>query len=207
MNGNLPVIEPRCSQRQDALSRFRRRQRGSGAKFKAVATDMSSACHAEVVKNLPNARQVFDRFHVTKLMNNKLTQLRRDVQSEAETMDRKVLKGLRWLLLKHPEILDQSKNGRVRLQEALDLNRSLSVAYSLKEDLSQIWPQQTGAAAARFLTDWCRRARASGIRVTSSPARKRNSLDATPSTPGPSLPRPHFVVSTMPQVSDWGLLN
>jgi hypothetical protein len=34
-------------------------------------------------------------------------------------MDRKVLKGLRWLLLKHPENLDESKNERVRQQETL----------------------------------------------------------------------------------------
>jgi len=150
---------------QDALNPFWPRLRGSRAKIKAVATDMSSAYHAAVVKNLPNAKQVFDRFHITKLMNDKLTQLRRDVQSEAETMDRKVLKGLRWLLLKHPDNLDESKNERVRLQEALDLNRSLAVAYYLKEDLSQLWQQATKASAAGFLTDWCRRARASGIRV------------------------------------------
>ncbi len=80
-------------------------------------------------------------------------------------MDRKVLKGLRWLLLKHPENLDESKNERLRQQETLGLNRCLSVAYYLNEDLSQIRQQPTRAAAARFLTDWCRRARASGIRV------------------------------------------
>ena len=150
---------------QDALKRFWRRLRGSRAKIKAVATDMSSAYHAAVVKNLPKAKQVFDRFHITKLMNDKLTQLRRDVQAEAATMDRNVLKGLRWLLLKHPENLDDSKNERVRLQEALDLNRAVAVAYYLKEDLSQIWQQTSKEVAARFLTDWCRRARASGIRV------------------------------------------
>ena len=67
--------------------------------------------------------------------------------------------------VEHPENLDELKNERTRLQEALDLNRSLAVAYYLKEDLSQIWQQTTRSAAARFLTDWCRRARASGIRV------------------------------------------
>ena len=72
---------------------------------------------------------------------------------------------MRWLLVKHPDHLDESKNERVRLQEALDLNRSLAVAYYLKEDLSQIWQQSTKTIAAKFLTDWCRRARASGIKV------------------------------------------
>ncbi len=41
----------------------------------------------------------------------------------------------------------------------------LQAAYSLKEDLSQIWQQSPKALAAWFLTDWCRRARASGIKV------------------------------------------
>ena len=150
---------------QNALKPFWKRLRGSKAKIKAVATDMSSAYYAAVIKNVPNALQVFDRFHIVKLMNDKLTQLRRDLQREAEVMDRKVLKGMRWLLVKHPDNLDESKNERVRLQEALDLNRSLAVAYYLKEDLSQIWKQSSKAVAAKFLTDWCSRARASGIKV------------------------------------------
>jgi transposase len=150
---------------QDALKPFWKRLRSSKAKIKAVATDMSSAYYAAVIRNMPTALQVFDRFHIVKLMNDKLTQLRRDLQREAEMMNRNVLKGMRWLLIKHPSHLDESKNERVRLQEALDLNRSLSVAYYLKEDLSQIWQQSTKAIAAKFLTDWCRRARASGIKA------------------------------------------
>jgi transposase len=71
---------------------------------------MSSKYHAAVMKHLSNAGQVFDRFHIVKLMNEKLTQLRRDLQREAETMNHKVLTGTRWLLVKHPSNLDESKN-------------------------------------------------------------------------------------------------
>jgi len=84
---------------QDALNPFWKLLRGSGAKKKAVSTDMSSAYHAAVVKHLPQAKQVFDRFHLVKLMNEKLTQRRRDLQREAETMNRKVLTGTRWPLI------------------------------------------------------------------------------------------------------------
>ncbi len=150
----------------NALKPFWKRLHGSKAKIKAVATDMSSAYYAAVMKNLPNAKHVFDRFHIVKLMNDKLTQLRRELQREAETMlDKKVLKGLRWLLLKHNEDLDEEKNERARLMEALGLNQSLMIAYYLKEDLGQIWQQRNKAIAGRFLADWCARARASGIRV------------------------------------------
>ena len=155
----------------NALKSFWKRLRGSKAKIQAVATDMSSAYYAAVLKNLPEAKQVFDRFHIVKLMNDKLTQLRRELQAEADLMGRKVLKGLRWLLLKHPDNLDDSRNERVRLQEALDLNISLATAYYLKEDLGQIWQQSDKITAGRFLCDWCQRAHASGIRVLQTMAR------------------------------------
>ena len=92
---------------EKALKPFWKRLRGSQAKIKAVATDMASAYYSAVLKNLPNAKHVFDRFHIVKLMNEKLTQLRRDLQREADTMGKKVLKGLRYLLLKHQENLNE----------------------------------------------------------------------------------------------------
>ena len=150
---------------EKALKPFWKRLRGSKAKIKAVATDMASAYYSAVLKNIPNAKHVFDRFHIVKLMNDKLTQLRRDLQREADQMGRKVLKGLRWLLLKHNADLDETKNERARLMEALGLNQSLMIAYYLKEDLGQIWQQSNKLAAGVFLADWCGRARASGIRV------------------------------------------
>ena len=150
---------------EKALNRFWKRLRGSKAKIRAVATDMASAYYAATRKNLPDAKHVFDRFHIVKLMNEKLTRLRRELQNEADKTGRKVLKGLRWLLLKFSGDLDDSKNERSRLMDALSLNQALAIAYYLKEDLAQIWQQRDKATADRFLTDWCARARASGIHV------------------------------------------
>jgi len=56
--------------------------RDSEAKIEAVAKDMSRAYCAAVQKNIPNAKQVFDRFHIVKLMNEKLDKLRREVQND-----------------------------------------------------------------------------------------------------------------------------
>lgn len=156
---------------ENALKPFWKRLRSSHAKIRAVATDMASAYYAAVRKNLPKVKHVFDRFHIMKLMNEKLTQLRRELQAEAEGMDRQVLKGLRWLLLKHPEDLDESKNERARLQEALDLNAPLAIAYYLKDDLRLLWEQPDKATAAKFLTEWCRLAQASGIKVLQTMAK------------------------------------
>lgn len=160
---------------QSALKPFWKRLSGSKAKIQAAATDMSSAYYAAVQKHLPKAVHVFDHFHIVKLMNEKLTQLRRELQREAEDgLHKKVLKGTRWLLLKAPDHLDDKRNERERLEDALKLNQSLAIAYYLKEDLRQIWSQPDRRTAGRFLTDWCRRARASGIRVLITMA---NTLD------------------------------
>ena len=148
----------------DALAPFWKRLRGSGARVKAVATDMSPAYTAAVRGNLPRATHVYDRFHVVKLFNEKLSQFRRDAQREAETAVQKaVLKGTRWLLLKNPQNLDPSKDEVKRLDEALALNQPLATAYYLKEDLRQVWEQPGKRAAGKFLDDWVARARASGI--------------------------------------------
>lgn len=148
-----------------ALDPFWVRLRASHARIEAVATDMSPAYIAAVLEHLPNAVHVFDRFHVVKLFNHELSELRRELYREAtELMDKKVLKGTRWLLLKNPENLNEEKQESKRLQEALELNQSLATAYYLKEDLRQFWNQKTYLNASRFLDRWCQRAEASGIR-------------------------------------------
>lgn len=62
---------------------------------------MLSAHDVAVMKQLPKAKQVFDRFHIVKLMNEELNQLRRDVRWVAEMNDRKVLQNKRWQLIVH----------------------------------------------------------------------------------------------------------
>jgi transposase len=148
-----------------ALDPFWQKLRRARAKIQAVATDLSAAYILAVTTNLPGAVLVFDHFHVVKLFNEKLSDLRRAVQREAEEMHKQVLKGTRWLLLKNPEDLDPTKREKERLDEALLLNRPLATAYYLKEDLRQIWSQEDKAAAEAFLTDWVRRAEVAGITI------------------------------------------
>lgn len=108
----------------DALDPFWKRLKAARAKIRAVATDMSPAYIFAVRENLPKAVHVFDHFHVVKLFNERLSDFRRELQREAEgPLGKKVLKGMRWLILKNPENLDDTKGERVRLDEALRINR------------------------------------------------------------------------------------
>jgi transposase len=150
----------------DALKPFWKRLRPSRAKITAVAMDMSAGYWGAVMSHIPKARIVFDHFHVIKLFNDKLSDLRRALYREAtDVMQKAVLKGTRWLLLKNPENLDKEKDEKRRLEEALALNKPLATAYYLKDDLRRFWDQPGKAFATTFLDGWIRRANGSGIRV------------------------------------------
>ena len=150
----------------DALEPFWGRLRAARAQVEAVATDMSPAYIQAVREHLGDAVHVFDHFHVIKLFNEKLSDFRRELYHEAaKKMDKEVLKGTRWLLLKNPENLDPKRNERERLAEALRMNQPLATVYYLKEDLRQIWEQPDKETATRVLEDWIRRAEASCIKV------------------------------------------
>jgi transposase len=156
----------------DALTPFWRRLKSSGARIEAVAIDMSPAYIQAVRENLPQATVVFDHFHVIKLYNDKLSDLRRQLFNQIEEPHKKqVIKGTRWLLLKNPENLNPDRSEPDRLQAALELNRPLATAYYMKEDLRQIWEQPDKDSAKNFLTDWVYRASSSLIPMLMKMAR------------------------------------
>ena len=147
----------------DALTKFWRKVKRKGIKIKHVATDLSAAFIASVMENCPEAVHVFDHFHVVKLMNEKLDDIRRKVYSmEKDVNKRKVLKGTRYLLLGNgADIFD--KQHKSRLDNALAMNEPLSKAYYLKEQLRQIWMQPVKSMGEDVFDDWVRQAEESEI--------------------------------------------
>lgn len=149
----------------EALEPFWKQLKRAQAAIEAVAMDMSPAYISAVLTHLPAAVLVFDHFHIIKLFNEKLSDLRRDLYREAtEQLHKDVLKGTRWLLLKNPENLGPARQESRRLQEALMPNQPLATAYYMKEDLRRVWEQADKPAAQRFLDNWIYRAESSGIR-------------------------------------------
>lgn len=150
----------------EALLPFWKRLRCSKAKIQAVAMDISPAYIHAAKENLPEASIVFDHFHVVKMFNDKLDELRRKLYRDAETaLQKRGLKGTRWLLLKSPTKLDESRDEPQRLKEALELNHPLAIAYYLKEDLRQLWLQDNKTEAETFLDDWISQAESSQVSI------------------------------------------
>jgi transposase len=152
-----------------ALKGFWRRLRLSKARVKAVATDMSAAYWSAVVENLPKAALVFDRFHIVKLMNERLDDLRREMVREAEGLMKKQIKGTRFLLLRNLESLSEEQIPK--LEAALQVNEPLFMGWYLKEELRELWSQPGKREMKAFLKEWCQRALESGIKQMAKMAR------------------------------------
>lgn len=147
----------------DALEGFWKKVRRKNVSIKYVATDLSAAFIASVLENCPGAIHVFDHFHVVKLMNDKLDDIRRMQYSmEKDINKRRVLKGTRYLLLGNGADIYDDKY-KTRLENALAMNEPLSKAYYLKEQLREIWAQANKGDAEKVLMDWVEQAKNSKI--------------------------------------------
>lgn len=131
------------------------------AKLEAVTIDMSKAYIEAVQEMAPNARLVFDRFHVQRLAHDALDKVRRDqVRELAGTDEATVVKKTRYALQKSPWNLTQPEFEK--LAQVQRRNRSLYRAYLLKETLAAIFDRrQVNVARTKLLEwiDWAQRSR------------------------------------------------
>ena len=150
-----------------ALIPFLQRLKRSRAKVKAIAMDMSAAYTSAVQKALPHVPIVYDRFHVVKLMNERLDALRRVHLHDTAKAHRKVVQGARYLILMGAGTLDRYEarrpGSKERLRQALAVNEPLSQGYYLKEKLRLLWDLPTRDDAGRLLSEWCAEADATSV--------------------------------------------
>lgn len=139
-----------------ALQGFWRRLRLAKAKIQAVAIDMSGAYWSAVLEHLPQVALVFDKFHILKLMNERLDDLRREMVREAQGPLKLQIKGTRFLLLRNPKNLTDAQIPK--LEEAFRLNEPLLIGWYLKEELRELWNQTSRKRMQAFLQDWCNKA-------------------------------------------------
>ncbi len=66
--------------------------RKAKARIEAAACDMSAAYWSAILENLPDAALVFDHFHVIKMANEKIDELRRSLWREAGILQRNAIK-------------------------------------------------------------------------------------------------------------------
>jgi transposase len=126
------------------------------ARIEAVAMDMWEPFINRVKAHCPQAKIVFDLFHLVKAFGEVIDTVRRSEYAVAEKSQKEVIKGSRYLLLKNDENL--SKPQRSRLKKLLKMNTTLSTIYILKDQLKTIYGYKSKRAAKRALDLWCRMA-------------------------------------------------
>lgn len=122
---------------------------GQAAQISAVSMDLSPAFQSGVTKCFPQALMVFDRFHVMKLLNEAVDQVRRQ-----EVKTNTVLKETRYLWLKNPENL--SERQRDKLAPLSAMNLTTSKAYQMKLNFQELWKSADWEQAAVYLEQWYR---------------------------------------------------
>ena len=137
----------------ETLQRFFDQLGAAGrARIELVTADLAASYQKAVRARVPQARVVFDRFHVERLAADAVDEVRRAEQHRLGTPERKTLKGMRYALLKRP---DRLKPGEARRLAALRReNRALDRAYELKEYLATILRQGTPEGAEELLDQW-----------------------------------------------------
>jgi len=104
-----------------------------------VTMDMSGAYEKAVRESLPHAQIAFDHFHVAKLANEALNEVRRQLVREATPETKSEIKNTRWPLLHRFENADEKHHEALsRLRPHEPLGR----AYLLKEMLLEVLHQR-----------------------------------------------------------------
>ena len=126
-----------------------------------VSIDMWAPYRLAVSNKLAHATLVVDRFHVMKQLNNRLTQLRGNIQRNATPEVRSALKGSRWVLVRNR--CDLREDEQAHLHEILDLCPQLRTLYLLKEEFRAIFERiHCRDKAKKFLAAWVLKAQYTG---------------------------------------------
>jgi transposase len=123
------------------------------AGLRTVTLDMSAAYVQAVESRAPHAQLVFDRFHVQRLAQDALDELRRaEVRSLEEDGERHALKHTRWVLLKNPWNLSTVEAERLACLQRT--NRRLYRGYLLKTVLADILGRRQVGVVRNKLREW-----------------------------------------------------
>jgi len=115
-----------------------------------VSIDMSPAFIKGVEDNLPNAAITFDKYHIMKIINTAVDDVRK-----AETKEQDLLRGQKYLFLKNRENLTESQLTILKTIESMPrLNLKTVRAYHIRENFQEIYKEKTREGFERALKKW-----------------------------------------------------
>ena len=121
---------------------------GKKENIELVSMDMSPAFIAGIIENLPDSQIVFDKFHLVKLLNEALDEVRR-----LERKGNELLKNHRYTILRKYENLSLKK--KYELDALLPLYPKLGEAYRLRQLFLDVFDVSDAEEAKGYLWFWC----------------------------------------------------
>ena len=144
-----------------------------GSHIEAVAMDMNTAFDLEVQAHCPNAKIVYDLFHVVAKFGREVMDRVRVDQANKLKQDKKArqwVKRSRWVLLKNRDNLNTRQDSY--LTEILNINKDLMTTYILGAQLKELWYCESEAHAKGLWEAWWAQVQESGIKPLKEFARK-----------------------------------
>src|SRR5271170_4443195 len=124
----------------DGFAAFLEAHGGKRENITDASIDMGAAFIAGVKANFPNAKITFDKFHVIKLVNEAVDEVRR---TEAKHND--WIKGTRYLWLKNLQNLDEEEKASIVRLEAANLDTMQ--AWQIRQNLQDVFTMPSGQCA------------------------------------------------------------
>jgi len=122
---------------------------GQPDNIEQVSCDMSPAFIKGVEANLPNASVVFDRFHVSKVINEAVDKVRK-----SEVEKNPILKGSKYIFLKNRENLTTYQKQQLEGIRLSGLNLKTMKALNIREAFQQIYQAPTAEMFDKLLRKW-----------------------------------------------------
>jgi transposase len=123
-------------------------------KIRVAVMDMWKAFRKSTLKegNAPQARIIYDKFHVLKHLGEAMDEVRRREYARLSGEQRRFIKGQRYNLLSRWENL--TPKGKKALKVLFHANKRLYKAYLLQESSDQLWDYYRPGWARRFFDQW-----------------------------------------------------
>lgn len=122
---------------------------GDRNQIKAASCDMSPAYIKGIGEFLPEANITFDKFHIMKIINKAVDQVRRDERSIQP-----ILKDARYVLLKNEENLTKKQKDKLEELKLSKLNLKSIRALHIRENFQEIYKAVTVEDFETLLKKW-----------------------------------------------------
>ncbi len=143
------IADGKSSKTIEEFTKFLRLYRVNSDQIEYVSCDMSPAFIKGVRENLDKAEITFDKFHIIKIINNAVDEVRRE-----EVKEQSILTGKRYLFLKNRNNLTDKQAKELETIKLSKLNLKTYRALRIREAFQNIYKAEFFEEYAQLLKQW-----------------------------------------------------